>query len=206
MYRRDPSSGLTRGGVRKGQLLPRPSRDQVEGGIYHLVSRGVRKLPIFTDDRDRERFLWLLEVTADRYGWQIHAYCLMTNHFHLLVTTPDPNVSAGMQYLNGRYCQWFNWRHGYEGHVVERRFFSVLMETDEQLLTVARYIVLNPVRAGLCGSAAGWRWSSYRAMVAPRRTIPRISRWLLGLFSRNLTEARERYAAFVRAGEPDTVP
>ena len=133
--------------------MPRPLRDQVEGGIYHLVSRGVRKLPIFTDDRDRERFLWLLEVTADRYGWQIHAYCLMTNHFHLLVTTPDPNVSAGMQYLNGRYCQWFNWRHGYEGHVVERRFFSVLMETDEQLLTVARYIVLNPVRAGLCGSA-----------------------------------------------------
>lgn len=185
--------------------MPRPLRPQVEGGIYHLVSRGVRKLPIFTDDRDRERFLWLLEVTAGRYGWQIHAYCLMTNHFHLLVTTPDPNVSAGMQYLNGRYCQWFNWRHGYEGHVVEKRFFSSLMKTDEQLLTVARYIVLNPVRAGLCRTAADWRWSSYRAMVKALATVPRLSRWMLGLFHRELPRARERFAEFVRAGEPDAV-
>jgi len=185
--------------------VPRPLREQVEGGIYHLVSRGVRKLPIFTDDRDRERFLWLLQITADRYGWQVHAFCLMTNHFHLLITTPYPNVSAGMQYLNGRYCQWFNWRHGYEGHVVEKRFFSSLMETDEQLLTVARYIVLNPVRAGLCRTAADWRWSSYRATVAPRATIPRLSRWLLSLLHRELGHARERFAEFVRAGEPSAV-
>lgn len=205
MSPQNPSSGLTRGGVRKGRALPRPLRDQVEGGIYHLVSRGVRKLPIFTDDRDRERFLWLLDVTAERYGWQIHAYCLMTNHFHLLVTTPDPNVSAGMQYLNGRYCQWFNWRHSFEGHVVEKRFFSSLMKTDEQLLTVARYIVLNPVRAGMCRSAADWRWSSYSAMVKTLATVPRLSRWLLGLCHRELPKARERFAEFVRAGEPDAV-
>src|SRR5207253_10762627 len=76
---------------------------------------------LFRSDRDRERFLWLLEVAADRYRWEIHAYCLMTNHFHLLVTTKDPKVSAGMQYLNGRYCAWFNWRHGFEGHVVDRK-------------------------------------------------------------------------------------
>ena len=106
--------------------MPRPLRDQVEGGVYHLISRGVRKLPLFYEDRDRERFLWLLEATAERYRWQIHAYCLMTNHFHLLVTTKDPNVSAGMQYLNGRYCSWFNWRHGTEGGVVSA---SVVAET-----------------------------------------------------------------------------
>jgi putative transposase len=130
----------------------------------------------------------------------------MTNHFHLLVTTPDPNVSAGMQCLNGRYCQWFNWRHGYEGHVVERRFWSDLMETDEQLLAVARYIVLNPVRAGLRRFASGWKWSSYRAMVAAvRDTVPKLSRWLLNLFSNEPRQARERYAAFVRSGEPDAV-
>jgi REP-associated tyrosine transposase len=185
--------------------VPRPLREQVEGGIYHLVSRGVRKLPIFTDDRDRERFLWLLETTADRYRWQIHAYCLMGNHFHLLVTTRDPNVSAGMQYLNGRYCQWFNWRHGYEGHVLEKRFFSTVVKSDAHLVAAARYIVLNPVRAGLCRSAADWPWSSYRAMVAALASIPRLSRWLLGLFSEELGEARERFAAFVRSGEPDAV-
>jgi putative transposase len=185
--------------------VPRPPRQQVAGGVYHLVSRGVRKLPIFTDDRDRERFLSLLDVTAARYRWDIHAYCLMTNHFHLLVTTHEPNVSAGMQYLNGRYCQWFNWRHGYEGHVVERRFFSSLIKSDHQLLHAARYIVLNPVRAGLCRSAADWRWSSYRAMAAAVATVPRVSRWLLNLFGRELREARERFAAFVRAGEADAV-
>jgi putative transposase len=183
--------------------LPRPLRQQVEGGIYHLVTRGVRKLPIFTDDRDRERFLWLLDVTAERYGWQIHAYCLMTNHFHLLVTTPKPNVSAGMQYLNGRYCQWFNWRHGYEGHVVERRFFSSIVKSDRQLLAVARYIVLNPVRAQLCGFAADWPWSSYRSTVAEVGGVPRLSRWVLRLFSSELEEARQRFGAFVRPAEPD---
>ena len=185
--------------------MPRPLREQVEGGIYHLISRGVRKLPLFHDDRDRERFLWLLDRTAHRYRWQIHAYCLMTNHFHLLVTTQDANVSAGMQYLNGRYCAWFNWRYGYEGHVVERRFYSVLMESDNQLLNTARYIVLNPVRAGVCRTAAEWPWSSYRAMVAAIATVPRLSRWLLRLFHRELKQARERFAEFVRAGEPDAV-
>ena len=185
--------------------MPRPLREQVEGGVYHLVSRGVRKLPIFHDDRDRERFLWLLEATADRYSWQIHAYCLMTNHFHLLVTTDEANVSAGMQYLNGRYCQWFNWRHDYEGHVVERRFYSVLLETDSHLLAAARYIVLNPVRAGICRRAADWRWSSYRSTVKALVSVPRLSRWLLTVFHREPKRARERFAEFVRAGEPDAV-
>ncbi len=185
--------------------MPRPLREQVEGGIYHLVSRGVRKLPIFTDDRDRERFLRLLDLTAERYGWQIHAYCLMTNHFHLLLTTPQPNVSAGMQYLNGRYCQWFNGRHGFEGHVVERRFWSDLIETERHFLNTARYIVLNPVRAGICRVAAAWRWSSYRATVAARTTLPRLSAWLLRTLDSDLEEAREQFARFVRAGEPDAV-
>ena len=162
-------------------------------------------MPLFYDDRDRERFLGLLEATADRFSWQIHAYCLMTNHFHLLVTTDQANVSAGMQYLNGCYCQWFNWRHGYEGHVVERRFYSVLLKTNEHLLAAARYIVLNPVRAGICRRAADWPWSSYRATVAAIMSVPRLSRSLLRLFHRELTQARERFAEFIRAGEPDAV-
>jgi REP element-mobilizing transposase RayT len=123
----------------------------------------VRKLPLFTDDHDREFFLALLGTTVKRYGWLVHAYCLMTNHFHLLVSTPQPNVSAGMQYLNARYAQRFNRRHDFEGHLVERRFWSALVTTEGQLYNTARYIMLNPVRAGLCSSAADWPWSSYAA-------------------------------------------
>jgi putative transposase len=183
--------------------MSRPLRAQIEGGIYHLCTRGVRKTPIFTDDYERERFLVLLELTARRYGWQLLGYCLMTNHFHLLVLTPDANVSAGMQYLNGRYAQWFNWRHGFEGHVVERRFYSELVETEEHLMALARYIVLNPVRAGLCKSAGEWPWSSYSATLTGVATVPRLALWLIGQFGSDLERAREQFAVFVRSGEPD---
>jgi REP element-mobilizing transposase RayT len=183
--------------------LPRPPRIQVEGGIYHLGTRGVRKTPTFLDDADRRRFLALFQTTLLRYGWELHTYCLMTNHFHLLVTTPKANLSAGMQYLNSCYAQWFNRRHGIEGHFVERRFYSGLVETDEYLLTVARYIVLNPVRAGLCRSARDWRWSSYRGTLSTLSELPRPSTWLLSLFGRDLERAREQFAAFVLAGEAE---
>jgi REP-associated tyrosine transposase len=181
--------------------MPRPLRAQVPGGIYHLISVGVRKSPVFTDTHDRERFLGLLDLTLDTYRWELHTYCLMTNHFHLLVTTPEPNVSAGMQYLNGCYAQWFDWRHGFEGHVFERRFWSALVTSDRHLVETARYIVLNPVRAGLCASAADWPWSSYRATVTGSRHGPRLSPWLLRIFGRNLEEARAAFARFVREGE-----
>jgi REP element-mobilizing transposase RayT len=163
----------------------------------------VRKTATFRDDADRRRFLDLFQTTLLRYGWELHAYCLMTNHFHLLVTTPDPNLSAGMQYLNSCYAQWFNQRHGLEGHFVERRFYSRLVETEEYLLTLARYILLNPVRAGLCRSAGDWRWSSYRATVSALSEVPRPSTWLLGQFGGDLPRARERFAAFVRADEAE---
>ena len=181
--------------------MPRPLRVQVEGGIYHLGSRGVRKLAIFTDDRDRECFLGWLDLTVERYGWELHTYCLMTNHFHLLVTTPQANVSAGMQYMNSCYAQWFDWRHNFEGHVFERRFWSKLIQTDAQLFAAARYIVLNPVRAGLCATAAEWRWSSYRATVTGIRNGPRLSPWLISQFGHTPEGARAAFARFVREGE-----
>ena len=181
--------------------MARPHRVQFEGATYHIVTRGVRKLPLFTDERDRKFFLQLLDRTVVRYGWELHAYCLMTNHFHLLLTTPRANVSAGMQYLNGCYAQWFNWRHGFEGHLVERRFWSKLIESDEQLVTTARYILLNPVRAGLCRAAADWLWSSYRTTAKGVRHGPRLVSWLLRIFGHNLQEAQAAFARFVRAGE-----
>ena len=181
--------------------MPRPLRPQVPGGIYHLVSRGVRKLPIYTDDLSRRRFLALLDETLGRYAWELHSWCLMTNHFHLLVTTIEPTVSEGMQYLNGCYAEWYDWRHGYEGHVFERRFWSELIETDYHLFEAARYIVLNPVRANLCATAADWNWSSYRKTMGTTTKGPELSTMLLYEFGRRVQTARENYAAFIRAAE-----
>ena len=181
--------------------MPRPLRPQVAGGIYHLASRGVRKLPIYTDDESRRRFLGLLDETIGRYEWELHAWCLMTNHFHLLVTTVEPTVSEGMQYLNGCYAQWFDWRHGYEGHVLERRFWSALIDTDSHLSQAGRYILLNPVRAGLCATATDWQWSSYRKTMGLTTKGPNLSTMLLYEFGRRLEICRKRFAAFIREAE-----
>ena len=116
--------------------------------MYHVTSRGVRKADVFTDARDRLRFQQIFQNVVERLEWRCHTYCLMTNHFHLLIETPRADVSAGMQRLNGIYAQWFNWRHGFEGHLFDRRFGSVLVEGHAHLLELTRYIVLNPVRAG----------------------------------------------------------
>lgn len=185
--------------------MPRPLRVQVEEGVYHLVSRGVRRLPIYTDATSRNKFLSLLDLVTLRYRWELHTYCLMTNHYHLLVTTLDPTLSAGMQYLLSCYAQWFDRRHGYEGHLFERRFSSRTIATDRDFLSTARYILLNPVRAGICDTAADWRWSSYNATAGTTRTPgPALSDWDLDYFGRRKPEqARERFAAFIRAGEAD---
>jgi putative transposase len=181
--------------------VPRPLRPQIAGGIYHLVSRGVRKLPIFTDDTSRRRFLGLLDETMALYEWELHSWCLMTNHFHMLVTTVEPTVSEGMQYLNGCYGQWFDWRHGHEGHVFERRFWSELIRTDWHFFEAARYIVLNPVRARLRPTAEDWEWSSYRATVGLTTKGPKLSPWLLSEFGPGLDNAHTNFAAFIRAAE-----
>jgi REP element-mobilizing transposase RayT len=178
--------------------MPRPPRDDFPGAIWHLITRGVRKEPIFLDERDYQVFLLLLEEVVERFGWICHAYCLMPNHYHLLVETPRANLSDGMERLNGRYAQYFNFRHNVEGHVFERRFRSIRVKGEAHLLELSRYIVLNPVRAGLCRNAAGWRWSSYCAAVG---TVPRPKfltvDWLMGLFGDDPNSAREGYLRFV---------
>jgi putative transposase len=186
--------------------LPRPLRDQV--GTFHLGSRGVRKLPVFTDDVTRHRFLSLLDFVTNKYEWELHTFCLMTNHYHLLVTTEEPTLSIGTQYLLSRYAQWFDWRHGYEGHVFERRFFSREVESDRDLLATSRYILLNPVRAGICHSAVEWKWSSYGATTgtAPTAAGPHLSSWSIDYFGRRDRDrgcARDRFADFIRAGEAE---
>jgi REP element-mobilizing transposase RayT len=146
--------------------MARKLRIQIAGGVYHVGSRGVEKRPIFdVIPGDRIFFLVELEQTVRRYEWICHAYCLMGNHFHLVVETPKPNIGAGMQYLKGRYAQWFNQELGREGALFERRYFGELVETEAYAYELSRYVVLNPVRAKLCAHPAEWRWSSYQAAV-----------------------------------------
>jgi REP-associated tyrosine transposase len=141
--------------------VPRPPRLQIAGGTYHLTSRGNRRQSIFHDDDDRLQFLGLRDNVIRRCGWRLREWCLMTNHFHLLVYTPAPNLSAGMHRLNSVYANYFNQRHGFDGHLFDRRFGSRLVETEEHFLEVMRYIAFNPVEAGLCSHPSDWRWSSF---------------------------------------------
>jgi putative transposase len=180
--------------------MPRPLRVQIPGGIYHLMNRGVRGELLYTDAQEHKHFLWLLAEACVRYEWLLRTYCLMSNHYHLLITTPQPTLSRGMQWLNGCYAQWFNWRHRHKGHAFFRRFHSVTIESDAYLAEVARYILLNPVRAGLCATPADWPWSSYRAMVGyETRPAFLASDWLVGQFGFDVAHAQANFAAFVNA-------
>ncbi len=178
--------------------MPRPPRIVVANGIYHVTARGNRRQLLFVDRRDRLRYLDFLAEVVARYGWRCHAYCLMPNHVHLLVQTPVPNLSEGMQRLQTRYAQWFNRRHSFDGHLFQGRFHSVLVESQWHLIELSRYIVSNPVRAKLCATADGWVWSSYRATVGRRRTATFVTVGpTLRLFGKDQRRARERFVQFV---------
>jgi putative transposase len=148
--------------------MARPLRLEVEDGIYHLTSRGNERKAIYRDANDRQRFLEILRATLERFRWCCLGYCLMTNHYHLLVRTPQPNLARGMRDLNGIYAQAFNRRHGRDGHLFQGRYRAVLIERDEHLLTAVAYVVRNPVRAGMCVSPGEWHWSSHAATLGER--------------------------------------
>jgi putative transposase len=181
--------------------MSRPLRIGYPGALYHLTLRGNARGEIFLDNSDRELFLGVLGSVVERFGWRIYAYCLMGNHYHLLAETPQPNLSRGMHWLNGVYTQRFNRRHARVGHVFQGRFKAILVERDSYLLELARYIVLNPVRAGLASAPEGWRWSSYLATVG-KQAAPRwlSANWILEQFGSSQTPARDRYRQFVAAG------
>jgi len=184
--------------------MPRAPRVQAAGAIYHVTTRGNRKQDIFIDTDDRARFLQLVQQAVDRFGWLCHAYCLMTNHYHLLVQTREADISQGMHRLNSVYANWFNWRHQFTGHLFERRFHDELVDGQAHLLELTRYIVLNPVRAGLKNHAGEWFWSSYNATIGRLEQPSFLTTTLvLSLFSDDSSRARELYPAFVeeRAAE-----
>ena len=130
--------------------MARPLRLEIPGGLYHVTSRGDRREDIYLSDTDRQRWLDLLGEVCSRHNWLCHAYCLMDNHYHIVVETIDGNLSAGMRKLNGVYTQWHNRTHDRVGHVFQGRFKAIIVQREGYLLELARYVVLNPVRAGIC--------------------------------------------------------
>jgi len=180
----------------------RKHRDQSEG-VRHIICRGNRQQPIFVDDFDRERYLALLGKTCRKYGWRVVAYCLMTNHVHLVVDVPADTISRGMQLLSGQYAQAFNRRHGYKGHLFDGRFFALRVDDEAYGLQVTRYVVQNPTRAGMVRQAVDWRWSSHRAVLGKAPPPPYLDvEWTLVQFARKVELARESYASFIDAYEP----
>jgi putative transposase len=148
-------------------LVPRPPREQ-RPGYYHVTTRGNHGAIIYLASDDRHLFLALLNRTARDLSWSIHAWCLMTNHFHLIVEIPSENLSSGMHRVNGVYARWFNERHDRSGHLFERRFSAKRIEGDEQLQNTAEYILQNPVKAGLCSNPFDWPWLGGKLVAAAR--------------------------------------
>ena len=144
--------------------MTRPLRLEHPGALWHVHNRGVERRPTFLDDRDRQEFLDRFAEAVERYRWRVHTFTLMTNHFHLLIQTMEPTLSRGMQKLEGDYARKFNRRHTRVGPLFQGRFRAHLVDSECYLLELARYIVLNPVRAGMVRSPADWVWSSYRAL------------------------------------------
>jgi putative transposase len=181
--------------------MARPLRIEFPGALYHVTSRGDRREPIFDDDEDRLAFLRVFAEVVERFNWICHAYCLMTDHYHLVVETPDGNLSKGMRQLNGVYTQASNRRHHRGGHLFQGRFKAILVDKDSYLLELARYVVLNPVRAGMVAHPRDYPWSSYRAMMGKASSPAWLAtQGLLALFASRQSVARRRYARFVAEG------
>ena len=157
--------------------MPRPLRIEYEGAVYHVMSRGDRKEAIYRDSADRERFLRTLGEACGKTGWQVHALCLMSNHFHLIIETPGGNLVTGMKWLLGTYTSRFNRRHKLVGHLFSGRYKALVIDADTlgYLRTVCEYVHLNPVRANLLKKDQRLRdftWSSY-----PQYLLPPRKRW-----------------------------
>jgi REP-associated tyrosine transposase len=193
--------------------MPRTPRDFYAGGYYHVHTRGNNRAQVYVDAVDRVVFLRMLERSVVKYEWLVYSWCLMTNHFHLVLRIPQNGLSQGMSELNGSFGRWSNLRHGRCDHVFGRRFSAKEIASDAHLLEACRYVVLNPVRAGLCDHPGDWRWSSYRACAGLEQPQPFLARdEMLGLatgfYGRERTHSFAAYREFIEAGMAydDAVP
>ena len=180
--------------------MARPLRLEHAGALWHVTSRGNERRAIFRDERDRHLFLAVLADAVDLFAWRLHAYVLMGNHYHLLVETPEPNLSRGMHRINATYSQGFNRRHDRVGHLLQGRFKAILVERERHLLELVRYVVLNPVRAGLVKEAGDWLWSNYRSTAGLQPPPPWLETdWTIAQFGSG-AGAKCAYREFVGAG------
>lgn len=181
--------------------MARPLRIEFAGALHHVMSRGNDRRDIVKDDADWIRRLEWLARTVETYRWRLHAFALMDNHEHLFVETPEPNLSAGMQHLNGSYTSYYNRRHRRVGHLFQGRFKAQLIENEGYYWSISRYIHLNPVRAKLVDRPDDWRWSSYPGYLRSSRQWPWVTyARVLREFGRDAESARREYRRFVLAG------
>ena len=198
LYRRECSSVFRHIRGILGGAMARPLRIEFADALYHVTSRGNERRRIFKTNEDRETFLRFVGIAAIRFGWSVTAYVLMTNHFHLVIRTPEPNLSRGMQWINGTYAGWFNRRHKRSGHLFQDRFHAFLIEKEAYFSEVLRYVVLNPVRAKMAARPEEYRWSSYRATAG----LEAAPAWLdvesvLQSFGRDRERQHAEYRSFV---------
>jgi putative transposase len=187
--------------------MSRPLRLNFPGAIYHITSRGNARAAVYLGDEDKQYFLNLLAHCVEKFNWICHAYCLMDNHYHLLIETPDANLQMGMRQLNGVYTQQFNRRHARVGHVFQGRYKAILVDKDSYLLELCRYVVLNPVRAKMVALPEHYGWSSYAAMMDSQKETTWLSKeWILSQFSSRQSNARKRYRQFVLEGIDQASP
>ncbi|OGR23969.1 MAG: hypothetical protein A2X83_01780 [Desulfuromonadales bacterium GWD2_54_10] len=178
--------------------MARPLRIEYPGAFYHVTSRGNEQKDVFKSQKDREKFLSYLESATERYSAIIHAYCLMSNHYHLLLETPAGNLSQIMRHVNGAYTTYFNIKRKRAGHLFQGRFKAILVEADEYATELSRYIHLNPVRAGIVDRPEEYQWSSYRYFIGHDKTPEWLNTgFILGYFGKRAVEAGEKYRAFV---------
>jgi len=181
--------------------LARPLRIQFPGAFYHVTSRGNERKAIFRNDRDRQKFLSYLESAHERYGAVIHVYCLLENHYHLLLETPRGNISQVLHHLNGAYTTYYNVKRRRSGHLFQGRYRALLVEMESYCQELSRYIHLNPVRAALVEAPEDHPWSSYRAYIGLKRKPSWVETSLiLGYFSSNEAVAQRNYRGFVKEG------
>jgi len=182
--------------------MARPLRLEFADALYHVTSRGDRREDIYLDDDDRKLWLAVIGDVCARFNWIVHAYCQMTNHYHLLVGTVDGNLTKGMRQLNGVYTQRFNRRHGMVGHLFQGRYKAILIQKDTYLLELTRYVVLNPLRAGMVSRLEDWPWSSYQTMIGEANVPGWLDAdWLLSQFGRERQCAIESCRRFVMEGK-----